>query len=1229
MNYVNKLTCICMLLLLSITASSQCITGKRVESFSGDSILYSCPQSINQSISFKAFTYSTQFVYIIADKKDTIRKISTTGLIDFKGLNDTEYHVFGYSIKGTVQPILGKYIYTTRITDLCFGRSINYITVFRNTPVAPVLNAQSMSPIIVCAPDGRPDFISLNATFPTKNKSSYVVVDELQKIVRTSDQNSINADNLTCTICKVYAVSYTGNFVAKIGDSFGNPLSDDCQAASVNFITLVRTIPKGGEIAFPGQNSTLFICSASKQPQIITASINNNSSGYQRFIITDTLNKVLAVNESPLLPTTALSLGYCRIWGLTFTGIVDTNVINKSIHTVAWTNDCYALTANYISILKQLPDAGQISLGSANSTQTTICKDNLQDLIDLRAVNSKGAKTLWVFTDPVGSVVSWTNAATFDFNTWPIGVRKVYHLAYTGNLTLKVGDLITSPASDDCFDYSKSFLSITVDVPRAGALSFTDQTNEKFVCANVPSELAVNIIQSGQSALSNTYLLADSSGRFLTAFGANQFDFAGRVNAVYRIYSLSYSGDISLKLNDSISQAVASTGCYQISKDYLRVIKGEAKAGKITFESGKDSLLLCSTQNLIAARFKSSQISQTAYVYVLTSAQDTVVRILKTDTFNLTNAAIGICKFWGLAYTGTLLLKPGDYIKKGGLATGCADLTAQPLVLIKDKPVGGRVAFKNVDTVYQICYRDGWPDLLNLHHSGSSMLPYQFVATNAANQIIAFNVRQTNLESLPSDISRIYGVSYLGPILAALGDDITKAIFAADCFELSSNFIQISGETINAGIIRTDKNLDILNYCIQSTIADTIKLAVNGATPSVKYYYIGIQSDSIKFISSTGILFSGQLPAGETQIYGIAYKGNFIAKAGDKLSTQRLTDSCFGVSTNSIVIRKFAPEAGSVVGIGPASFYLCPGDGQSDFVALTPSKEAPLPYAYLVADQNDKILAVSVESVFDLDTFRLGTCRIFGLSYKGTIQAIGKNISSPDLATDCFDVSEDYVGVIKAPADAGRVSNVAKDTVISICVEDLAADTIRFINNSNAGLKYAYLVTDVQNRLQRVIESANQPLDFNGSDPGVCRIYGVSYGGILTVFRNDNVTSKSLASGCYDLSDNFILLNKSNTGGLCKNIGVDPKNTIFLAAYPNPATDVVNIQLKSKFIKSGNPELFIVDASGSLLEKIILPTQMIDNQNIEINTSALKAGLYFIMFKNGYIFDRIKVVILK
>jgi hypothetical protein len=51
--------------------------------------------------------------------------------------------------------------------------------------------------------------------------------------------------------------------------------------------------------------------------------------------------------------------------------------------------------------------------------------------------------------------------------------------------------------------------------------------------------------------------------------------------------------------------------------------------------------------------------------------------------------------------------------------------------------------------------------------------------------------------------------------------------------------------------------------------------------------------------------------------------------------------------------------------------------------------------------------------------------------------------------------------------------------------------------------------------------------------------------------------------------------------------------------------------------------------TGQLGKKINLSSDDIDNERVVFDVASLTPGLYFIIFKNGYIFDRVKMTVIR
>ena len=94
-------------------------------------------------------------------------------------------------------------------------------------------------------------------------------------------------------------------------------------------------------------------------------------------------------------------------------------------------------------------------------------------------------------------------------------------------------------------------------------------------------------------------------------------------------------------------------------------------------------------------------------------------------------------------------------------------------------------------------------------------------------------------------------------------------------------------------------------------------------------------------------------------------------------------------------------------------------------------------------------------------------------------------------------------------------------TMAYTCEGDGNADFIEFANMTTATANFNYIVTDDQGNIIGL--PPENMVDFEGAGPGICRVYGVSYGGPLTGAIGDNIFAVDLAQqGCCILSSNFV-----------------------------------------------------------------------------------------------------------
>ncbi len=112
--------------------------------------------------------------------------------------------------------------------------------------------------------------------------------------------------------------------------------------------------------------------------------------------------------------------------------------------------------------------------------------------------------------------------------------------------------------------------------------------------------------------------------------------------------------------------------------------------------------------------------------------------------------------------------------------------------------------------------------------------------------------------------------------------------------------------------------------------------------------------------------------------------------------------------------------------------------------------------------------------------------------------------------------------VATATIDGGTVASNTNQTAITTTTGDGVADLVKFKNTSTASASYRYLITDEDGNILTTETSSH---DFEGASVGICKVYGISYQGNLSV-SGKNVKSSGLATGAFDVSSNAIVVTR-------------------------------------------------------------------------------------------------------
>jgi hypothetical protein len=233
---------------------------------------------------------------------------------------------------------------------------------------------------------------------------------------------------------------------------------------------------------------------------------------------------------------------------------------------------------------------------------------------------------------------------------------------------------------------------------------------------------------------------------------------------------------------------------------------------------------------------------------------------------------------------------------------------------------------------------------------------------------------------------------------------------------------------------------------------------------------------------------------GEYRIYGIAFTGNYQVNIGTNILTANLSDSCFQRSSNFIRIISANPDGGSVFALeGVTEINIDTQDGLPDVYPFSNTSSSPLPYLYVLTDDNNTIIQYLDSNVFNFEGMSQAALRLWGLSYFGPKPTItGVPVSSLVTAVNCAELSENFVRINRIPTftdnplallHLSASPNPATDKVnISITASGLEP------------VKATLFIVDAQGRvcyqgpLDEFITEHRQELDINDLAPGVYTI---------------------------------------------------------------------------------------------------------------------------------------------
>lgn len=1108
--------------------SNGCITNTTVAvAFTGETDINNCTgDDLPGRVRFATSNLAMAYAYVVVDANDIIVRIGFSNFIDFDALPAGLLRVYAFSNYGIITASVGDVFSTATLAVPCFGLTTNFVTVNNaGAGGTSIASASGESEFTLCPGDGIADVVSFVGSGSLPN-IAYVITDENNVVLDISTESDIDFDGAGEGICRVYALSYGSEIGVAVGDDLDNLALEGCGGLSEEFITVNRQSVRAATVSTLDGADSAQTCPGDGVDDLIAFASQGGDAPNFTFVVTDDENNILGIPSGNEVNFEEAGQGNCRVWGLSYYGDIIAN-LGDNAATTNLASGCYALSNNFVTIFREVPQAGSITTESGATSTVTCPGDFIDDFVTFSTQDNSGGTLVYVITDTSNVILNLSSNPTINFEGAGEGNCRVWALVYQGELLAQPGDnAAEATLASSCYDLSDNFVSIVRFRPEGGNISTINGDTTLTICPGDGVSAVVSFVNEGAQGSQIAFIVTDTNNLILAISDTNQIDFSGASIGVCRLWTLTYEGIILAQVGDNAGAVRLASGCFALSNNFVTINRTEIMGGSISTTDGETEVNTCPGDgNPDMVNFQQTGGSALNTSYLITNENNIILVIQTEDSFDFEAAGEGNCRVWGLTYAGDLLAQVGDDAAQATLASGCYALTSNFINIIRRAAEGGTVSLESGETSIRTCPGDGVPDIINMDSTGSSLQRFNYIITDANNVILSLPFGDSfNLDGADEGECRIWGLGYEGVVVALPGDTLGNNRLASACFVLSDNFVTVFRERPAGGIVATETGETEISICPGDGLADIIRFQSENASGGNFTYVVTDDNNIILAIPEGNEVDFETADFGICRLWGLSYQGNIIAQVGDNAATTALADGCFDLSDNFVTVNRNNVEGGTLSTIAGASMITtCPADGNDDIVTFASEGATGPNFAYVITDANNFIVALPEGDTFNFESVEEGICRVWGLSFVGEITAaIGDNAATDDLSTGCFALSENFLTVVKAPPVGGTIAALSGDTIINICSGDRNTDVIDFTVEGNSIGSYAYIVA------QEGLVLATIPgtgFDFNNAQAGTYEVYGLSYAGNLTFLPGDDVLNAQLASSCFDLSTNSLLIN--------------------------------------------------------------------------------------------------------
>ncbi len=710
-----------------------------------------------------------------------------------------------------------------------------------------------------------------------------------------------------------------------------------------------------------------------------------------------------------------------------------------------------------------------------------------------------------------------------------------------------------------------------------GTISTEDATE---ICVGDGIADPINVALEGNAGENSAWVITDEAGEILGLPEGSPFDLEGAGEGVCLIWHLSFSGMISgaevgMNANDL-------EGCFELS-NAISVTRNAVAGGTISTD---DPLEICAGDGIadpINVTLEGNEGDNSAWV--ITDEAGNILGLPAGSPFDLEGAGEGVCLIWHLSFNGDLT--GAEVGNNASDLAGCFSLS-NSITVVRTGVAGGTIS---TEDPLVICADDEMPNPINVTLEGNEGTNSAWVITDETGMILALPAGSPfDLEGAEAGVCLIWHLSFEdGLVGAEVG---MNANDLEGCYSLSNpiSVTRLTGDDCNClangGVISTEDNTDL---CVGDGAADEINVTLEGEFGTNSAWVITEVDGTILGLPEGSPFDLEGAGEGVCLIWHLSFEDGLIgAEVGMNAND---LEGCFDLSNPIEVVR--TEVVGGTIATTDAT-EICVGDGTGDPINVTLEGNLGSNSAWVITDEDGEILGLPAGSPFDLDDAGEGVCLIWHLSFEDGIVGAEVGMNANELE-GCFSLSNP-ITVTRTANNGGTVSTTDGETSVTITVGDGIADVIAFEVEDNLGANYTYIITDALDNILAVLDEDSN--DFEDAEGGICHLWGIAHEGVLDYELDDNV-STIVGEGCYQLSSNFITIDRQP-------VGVYELISGSFNVWPNPTSGDLTIELPSGVSKAN---LSVYSTTGALVATI--PVN--GSNNAAISVAELNAGAYVLV----------------